>query len=165
MKNRIFMLFLFAVALVTLTVGCEKKEENKNNNQQTVEEKKLICSKTETEDKYTEEYKFTYNYKGDEFDKVTVQSTTKYKSGTYDEKTYKKYADECKEALDKTSKKGFTCNVQGSGSSIWVTYQFTMADLNDEGKKFAKEAGIDELNGKKIDEAKSTYEAAGFTCK
>ena len=168
MKNRFFMVFLFAIALVTLTVGCEKKEENNNNNnnnnQQQVEDKKLICTLSEKEDKYTEETKFTYNYKGDEFNKVTVQGTYKYNSGKFDEATYKKYADECKKDLEDTKRAGFTCNVQSSGSSIWVTYQFTIAELNDDSKKLAKEAGIDELSGKKIDEAKSILEAATFTC-
>ena len=170
MKNRVLFVLLFAVALVTLTVGCEKKEENNNNNnnnnnqQQQVEEKKLICSNSEKESKYTETFKFTYNYKGDEFDKVAIESQTKYNSGTYDEKTYKKYGDECKEALETTKRAGFTCNVQASGSSIWVNYQFTMADLNDASKKMAKEAGIEELSGKKIDEAKTILEAAEFTC-
>ena len=169
MKNRILMVLMLAVALVTLTVGCDKKEENNNNNnnnnnQQQIEDKKLVCSKSEKEDKYTEEFKFTYNYKGDAYDKVTVQSTTKYNSGKYDESTYKKYSDECKKALEDTKKAGFTCNTQASGSSIWVTYQFTIADLNDASKKLAKDTGIDEVSGKKLDEAKTIYEAAGFTC-
>ena len=172
MKNRVLMVLVFAVALLSLAVGCGKKEENNNNetnnnnnNQQpAVEEKKLECSSSEKDSKTTEEFKFTYNYKGDNFDKVTVQSTTKFTSGKFDEKVYKEYGDECKEALEKTKKAGLTCNVQASGSSIWVTYQFTIADLNKESKEYASKLDIDKYEGKKIDEVKSSLETNGLTC-
>lgn len=167
MKNRIFMTFLFALALVTLTVGCEKKEENNNNNNNTqpvAQEKKLICSNSEKEDDYTEEIKYTYNFKDEKINTVTMLSTTRYNSGKYDEKTSNKYAEDCNEALELTKKAGFTCNVQSSGSSIWVTYQFTLADLNEDSAKIAKENGVDEVKDKSYDELKSLFETGGFKC-
>ena len=60
--------------------------------------------------------------------------------------------------------KGFSCNVQRSGASIWITYQFTMAELNDKTKTLAEESGIKELEGKNLDDAKSTLTTAGFKC-
>ena len=171
MKNRILVVFLFAVAVVSLAVGCQKKEENNNNNnnnnqQQEVKEKVLTCSVTTKEDKYTQTNTYTLSFKSESesFYKASVQGQMKYNSGKFDEATYKKLSEQCKKDLEDTKKAGFTCNAQSSGSSIWLTYQFTMADLNDASKKLAKESALDEVNGKKLDEVKSAYEGAGFSC-
>ena len=169
MNKKILFAVIGVAALGAVTSGCQKKEGEANNNSQNAveptkaqEDKKLNCTLTETEDKYTQDVKYTFNFKGDDYNKVTVVSTTKYKSGKYDEKTADKYADECNNALKDA--KGFTCNVQRSGASIYVTYQFTIADLNDVGKKNAEEAGLKELEGKKYDDVKSSLTAGGFTC-
>lgn len=169
MKNRIFMLFMFAVALVTLTVGCEKKEEtknndNNNNNQQVVEDKKIICTMTDNDKKSSEESKFTYSYKGNTLEKITTEGTISYNSGKYDASAYENYSNKCKSDLENTKKAGFTCNVQASGSSIWTTYQYTVADLNDEGKVLVRSTMYNDIKDKTIDEAKTIIEKEGFKC-
>ena len=172
MKNRILGVFLFAVALLTLTVGCEKKEENNNNNnnnnnqQEEAKEKVLTCSASEEESKYKQTNTFTLTFKNetDAFYMAKVEGQMKYNSGKFDEATYKKASEECKKDLEDTKKAGFTCQASSSGSSIWLSYTFKMAELNDAGKKLAKEAGLDEVNNKKLDDAKKVYEDAGFSC-
>ena len=156
---------LCLVLVVTLTVGCEKKEEqNQNNNEQNTqqEDKKLTCTMDDEEDKYKQETKYTINYKGDSVEKVVLQGTMKYTSGKYDEKAASKYADECNADLKKA--KGISCNVQKSGSSIWVTYEFKLADLDDAGKEIADDSGINEFKEKSYDDTKSLLETAGFKC-
>ena len=165
MNKRLVLSFMCLIALLTLTVGCEKKEEdinNNNNNNTQEEEKKLVCSMSEEEESYKEEIKYTINYKGDSYDKITVMGTMKYNSGKFDETDANELADVCN--ADNKSAKGVSCNVQRSGSSIWVTYQFTMADLDEAGKTKSEEFGIDEFGNKKYDELKSLMETAGFKC-
>lgn len=168
MNKKILFAVMGVAAVGAIATGCEQKKEEGNNNQNNnepakAEDKKLVCTLTESsEEDHTEEVKYTFNFKEDDFDKVTLLGTFKYKSGKYDEKQADDLAKECTDDLKDA--KGLTCNVQRSGSSIWITYQFTIADLNDAGKEAAEKAGLDELSGKKYDEIKTVLTAGGFKC-
>lgn len=169
MKKKLLLAVFGVAALTTLATGCDKKEEEQNNNnnnqqqEQKVEDKKLNCSIVEKEDKYTETIRYNFTFKGESLEKVVLSVSDKYSGDKYDEKDAKKAQDECKESNSKN--KGVSCNVVTSGSLITGTYTFTMANLDENGKKMATEAGLDELTGKNYDDLKAYLEKATFECK
>jgi len=163
MKKKVLLSVMILGALVTVT-GCGKKDDNKSNENTTTTAaatKKLTCTMEETEKKSTETIKYVFNFKDTVYDKVSVIDTIKFTSGKYDEKTATDAEKECASAL---KHKGITCNVSKSGASIYITYQFTIEQMDDETKKLYKEAGLEELDGKTYEEIKSTLTAATFTC-
>ena len=174
MSKKVLLSLFSLAAIVTLMTGCENKKNeennnnnNNNNNQQAnepvVEEKKLVCTLTEDDDEdVTENIKYTIYYKGDTYEKVTLESTQIYKSGKYDEEAATEMADQCNADLKKA--KGVSCNVQKTGARIIGTYIFTLANLDEEGKKLSEEAGIDEFDNKKYDDLKELLTSAAFKC-
>lgn len=163
MNKKVLLSALCLTAAASLMVGCQKKEEGQNkqeeNNQQTkVEEKKLTCELTEDDGS---KIKYTLTYNGDNYSKAYAMSTKKYK----DEKATSVAYDELKETVKKdNTAKGVSANAQSSGLTVTASYTFTVADLDDNGKKVYEEAGLKELDGKKYDDAKSALETAGFKC-
>ena len=166
MNRRILFAILAVGSLTLVATGCEKKNtENKGEETTTTtaaQDQKLTCTLTEDEEGYKEETKFVYTYKEGKLSFVTLQGTMIYKD-KYDEKTATKLGDECN--ADLKDQKGVTCNVQKTGSRIYVTYQYTINKLDDKGWKLAEEAGIKEVKDFNFDKLKSTMEAATFTCK
>ena len=165
-NRRILFAILAVGSLALVATGCEKKEnkaEDTTTTTTTAAEKKLTCEMDEEDDGVKENIKYAYSWNGDKMEKVTLTMARIYKD-KYDEKDYKDAADECKKLLD-SPHKGFTCNAQASGSRIYVTYSFTLADLDEDSSKIAKDAGVDEMKDLTYDKVKSTLETATFTCK
>lgn len=165
MNRRILFAILAVGSLALVATGCEKKESQTQTETTTTtaeQDKKLTCTLDEEEDGVKEEVKYIFTYKGEDFKFVTLQGTFIYKD-KYDDAKATELADECNKDLK--DQKGVTCNVQKTGSRIYVTYQFTIDKLDENGWKIAKDAGIEELKGFKYDKLKETLEAAEFTCK
>ena len=166
MNRRILFAILAVGSLALVATGCEKKTENKSEETTTTttaaQDKKLTCTMEEEDNGVKEEIKYIYTYKSDKLSFVTLQGTMIYKD-KYDDKEATKLADECN--ADLKDQKGVTCNVQKTGSRIYVTYQYTIDKLDEKGWKLAKDAGIEEVKDFDYDKLKSTMEAATFTCK
>lgn len=165
MNRRILFAILAVGSLALVATGCDKKENKAEDTTTTTtaaQDQKLTCTMSEDEEGYKEETKFVYTYKEGKLSFVTLQGTMIYKD-KYDEKTATKLGDECN--ADLKDQKGVTCNVQKTGSRIYVTYQYTINKLDDKGWKLAEEAGIKEVKDFDFDKLKSTMEAATFTCK
>ena len=166
MNRRILFAILAVGSLALVATGCEKKENKAEETTTTTtvaQDKKLTCEMTETQDNGVKnEVKYIYTYKSDKLSFVTLQGTMIYKD-KYDEKDATKLGDECN--ADLKDQKGVTCNVQKTGSRIYVTYQYTIDKLDEKGWKLAEDAGIKEVKDFDYDKLKSTMEAATFTCK
>lgn len=159
MKKKVLLGMMLSTALFTMA-GCnDNKNENKEEKkeEQKVETKRLICSSTED----GETIRYTLTYEGNTYNKAAAMSTTKYKSESATKKAYDKLVDDIKKD---NSLKGVSANAQYSGTSVTVSYTFTIADLEEDGKKLYEETGLKELDGKSYDDAKSLLETAQFKC-
>lgn len=87
--------------------------------------------------------------------------TEEYKDNKATEKAYDKLKGEIKKVNEG---KGVSANAQSSGKTVTGSYTFTIANLDDNGKKTYEEAGLKELDGKSYDDAKSILETAQFKC-
>ena len=167
MNKRILFAILAVGSLALVATGCEKKENKSDDTTTTTTtttaEKTLTCEMDEEDDGVKENSKYAFSWNGDKMEKIDLSMSFTYKD-KYDEKDYKDAADECKKLLD-SPHNGFTCNAQASGSKIYVTYSFTLAELDEKSSKIAKYAGIDEVKDLAYDQVKSTLEKATFTCK
>ena len=167
MNRRILFAVLAVGSLALVATGCEKKEATNNNETTTTvaQDRKITCETTEEDDGVNERIKFVFDFKGDTIAKASISATSTYKDKA-DEAEYNKIKTQCSEALAAKNRKGYTCNTQTSGKLISAYWQFTVADLTEDGWKLAKDTmGLDEVKDFNYDKIKSTYETLGYTCK
>lgn len=168
MNRRILFAVLAVGSLALVATGCEKKEATKDNTEPTTtvsQDRKITCEQSEEEDGINKKLKFVFEFKGDTMAKASISATNTYKDKA-DEAEYNKIKTQCSEALAAKNRKGYTCNTQTSGRLISAYWQFTIADLTEDGWKLAKDTmGLDEVKDFNYDKTKSTFETIGYTCK
>ena len=163
MKKKIYLSFLLVIMLVTLT-GCGKNNKDNNSTsttEQKVNTKKLSCTISEKEKKYTKSLKIVLNYTNEKLSKSSIAVTYDYTSGKYDSKEAKKIAEACTKAL---KNKGVTCSSSSSGSKINSSYDFTIDKMDETSMNLDSYKALKGFDEVTYDLAKVALESDGYLC-
>ena len=163
MKKKIYLSFLLVIMLVTLT-GCGKNNKDNNSTsttEQKVNTKKLSCTISEKEKKYTKSLKIVLNYTNEKLSKSSIDVTYDYTSGKYDSKEAKKIAEACTKAL---KNKGVTCSSSSSGSKINSSYDFTIDKMDETSMNLDSYKALKGFDEVTYDFVKVALEADGYLC-
>ena len=152
------------LVIMFIVVGCGKKDNNNNNTTisgQPTNDKKLICSTTESEKKYKETIKLTINYSEEKISKVSINSIYEYTSGKYDSKESKNQANDCTKAL---KNRGVTCSTKSQGKEINTVYTFNLLQMDDVSRNMSIYSFFKELENEPYDSLKTKLEESNYLC-
>ena len=133
MKKKL-LVCVMALAAVFAVTGCKKGNNGGETTTTQPAEKKIACSYNDPEDGST--LKVTVTYSNDKIKKAIWSDTEKFKDDKSAKKDYEKNAEEIK-TVNKNKGVSASCSYSGTLSTKTVT--FTVADLDEEGKKLYEE--------------------------
>lgn len=158
MKKKLLVVVM-ALASVAALTGCEKKENKGDETTTTTKAaaSSLSCSMTEDD----ETIRVILTYDGNQISKTSMSSSEKYKTDKEAKKAYEEL-----QKLQKTynAYDGLSVNISYSNTLVNTTLSFTVAKLDEDAKGLYDEYFKD-IKDKSLEDAKSAYTSAGFTCK